>query len=128
MQDFYWFIVFVTVNSTILLAFAVNVSRLRIMHKIAWGDGENKDLMKAIRVHSNGIEQVPIYALLLLSLSLTNTIVIALPALVIISTLSRLIHAYGILFKKPILRQVGAAITYISHGVATIALLSNLNA
>lgn len=128
MQDFYWFILLVAANSSILIALTINVSRLRMKHKVSWGDGGNKDLMKAIRVHSNGTEQVPIYALIILSLSFTTTTGIVLPILVATFTLSRLIHAYGMLCRKPILRRVGAAVTYVSQLAATIALLASLNA
>jgi uncharacterized membrane protein YecN with MAPEG domain len=127
MQSFYWFIIFIAANSAFLLLLTVNVSRLRIKHKVAWGDGSNKYLMKAIRVHANGTEQVPIFALIILSLSFINATSVLLPILVIAFTLSRLIHAYGMLCKKPILRQAGAAITYVSQGAAAIVLLASLN-
>ncbi|NRB41026.1 MAG: MAPEG family protein, partial [Pseudomonadales bacterium] len=58
----------------------------------------------------------------------TNPASVTLPILVVIFTISRLIHAYGMLCKKPVLRQAGAAITYASQGAAFIALLASLNA
>ena len=130
MQDYYWFIIFIAANSTMLLLFSINVSRLRLKQKVAWGDsGDSGDkaLMKAIRVHANGTEQVPIYALIMLSLVFTGASNNILSALVIIFTLSRIIHAYGMLGKKPILRQAGAAVTYASQCAAVIALLLSLN-
>jgi len=126
MQDFHWFIVFIAANSLILLLLTVNVSRLRIKNKISWGDGSNKGLMKAIRVHANGTEQVPIYGLIILSLVFTGVSNTILAFLVIAFTLSRLIHAYGMLYKKPILRQAGAAMTYASQGAAVISLLASI--
>lgn len=126
MQDFYWFILFIAANGTILLLLTVNVSRLRLKHKIAWGDGENTDLMKAIRVHANGTEQVPIYGLIILSLVFTGSSNIVLSSLVVAFTLSRVIHAYGMLCKKPILRQAGAAVTYAAQCAAVLVLLANL--
>ncbi|WP_444915322.1 MAPEG family protein [Microbulbifer sp. TRSA007] len=128
MQDYYWFIIFIISNSAILLAFTINVSRLRIKYKISWGDGGNKGLMKAIRVHANGTEQVPIYALIILSISFANPDNVALPILVIIFTLTRLLHAYGMLLRNPLLRQIGAAITYATQGAAILTLLVSLNA
>ena len=127
MQDYYWFIIFIAANSTMLLLFSINVSRLRLKQKVAWGDSGDKALMKAIRVHANGTEQVPIYALIMLSLVFTGASNNILSALVIIFTLSRIIHAYGMLGKKPILRQAGAAVTYASQCAAVIALLLSLN-
>jgi len=127
MQDFYWFVIFVAANSTILLLLTLNVSRLRIKQKVSWGDGGNKELMKAIRVHANGTEQVPIYSLIILALTFLNASNVLLLSLVVVFTASRIIHAYGMLYKKPLLRQVGAAITYVSQGVSVIALLVSIN-
>lgn len=128
MLDYYWFIYYVAANSTIILLFAINVSRLRIKHRVSWGDGNNKDLMKAIRVHANGIEQVPVYGLLILALIFLGTTNIILAYLVIAFTFSRLVHAYGMLYKNPIARQVGAVITYILQGITVMWLLINFNA
>ena len=129
MHDFYWFVLFIALNGLLLLLLGVNVSRLRIKHKVAWGDGDNKVLMKAIRVHANGTEQVPMYGLLILALSFEKLSSLVLPALVIAFTLSRLVHSYGILFGKPIFRQEGgAAITFALQSIAVIALLVNLAA
>ncbi len=127
MQDFYWFVIFVAANSTILLLLTVNVSRLRIKQKVAWGDGDNKELMKAIRVHSNGTEQVPIYGLIILALTFVNASNVLLSSLVLLFTASRIIHAYGILYKSPLLRQIGAVITYATQGASVIALVVCIN-
>jgi uncharacterized membrane protein YecN with MAPEG domain len=128
MLDYYWFIFLITTNSAIILFLAINVSRLRIKHRISWGDGNNKDLMKAIRVHANGIEQLPIYGLLILALIFSGTSNSVLAYLSIAFTFSRLTHAYGMLYRKPILRQVGAAITYLLQGIAIVWLLTSVNA
>ncbi|MFT5676942.1 MAG: putative membrane protein YecN with MAPEG domain [Paraglaciecola sp.] len=126
MQDFYWFIILVAANSVILLLFTINVSRLRLKYEISWGDGGNKNLMKAIRLHSNGTEQVPIYILIILSLVFIGSSNILLAPLVVVFTLSRLIHAHGLLYNSPISRKVGAAITYASQGAAVISLLVSI--
>lgn len=126
MQNYYWFIIFITANSALLLLFGANVSRLRIKKRIAWGDGADKDLMKAIRVHANGTEQVPIYALIILALSFIDVATMVLSALVIVFTLSRIVQAYGMLFKQPLLRQIGAGLTFASQGFAVLALLLTL--
>ena len=128
MLDYYWFIFLITTNSAIILFLAINVSRLRIKHRISWGDGNNKDLMKAIRVHANGIEQLPIYGLLILALIFSGTSNSVLAYLSIAFTFSRLTHAYGMLYRKPILRQVGVAITYLLQGIAIVWLLMSVNA
>lgn len=123
MHNFHWFIVFVALNSAILWLLTANVSRLRIKHKVTLGDGGNNALMSAIRVHANGVEQVPVYGLIILALTLADAPNILLAILVLLFTGSRVFHAYGMLFKKLLLRQIGAAITY---GVQVFAIVSLL--
>ena len=123
MEKFYWFSLFVAANGFFLLLLAVNISILRVKHKVSYGDGGNKRLMKAIRVHCNGTEQVPIFGLTILALTLTNASDIVLSSLVIVFTLSRFMHAYGMLFRQHILRQIGALVSYLSQVVAVVALL-----
>ena len=126
MQNFYWFAVCVAANGFLLLLLTVNVSRLRIKHRISYGDGGNKQLVTAIRVHGNGTEQVPVFALIILALSFLDASMLLISSLVIGFTLSRLIHAFGMLGRKPVLRQAGAAITYVSQAVAALTLMLSL--
>lgn len=128
MHDFYWFTLFVAANSLLLLLLTINVSRLRIKNKISLGDGGNTDLNKAIRVHANGTEQAPVYGLILLSLVYAGASNTVLMLLVISFTLSRVIHAYGMLCKSPISRRMGAAVTYLAQGAAVVSLLIQLMA
>ncbi len=126
MHDYFWFSLFVAANGLLLLALAANVSLLRMKYKIAHGFGENKHLMKAIRVHSNGIEQVPIYGLEILALTFLGSSNLVLGCLVAAFTVSRFIHAYGMLFRSMTARQIGAGVTYLLQGVAVAVLLINL--
>lgn len=127
MQDVYWFILFTVSNGLMLLILAINVSRLRIKNQIGHGDGGNSDLKRAINAHANGTEQVPIFGLIILSLELTSAISALLAFLVTLFTTSRLLHAYGLVYKKPGLVRVGAGVTYITQAIAIILLLVNLN-
>ena len=74
-----WFSSFVAFNALLLLALAANVSRHRVRSRVSLGDGADQQLMIAIRAHSNGIEQVPIFAcaLLVLSLQASSTVTLA---------------------------------------------------
>lgn len=128
MQGYSWFLIFLVMHGFLLLAFAFNVSWLRIKHKVAYGagDGNSKELMKAIRVHSNGTEQVPMFALLVLGLSIQNVSSTLLATLVIGFTVSRIAHAYGMMFKQFKLRQLGALFTYILQFVAVVLVAVNL--
>lgn len=123
MQTYYWFSILIVTNGLLLFLLMINVSRLRMKHQVAYGDGGNKQLMTSIRVHANGTEQVPIFALATLALTFAGATELILSSLVIIFTLSRFIHAYGMLFRSLTLRQAGAGISYISQGAAILALL-----
>ena len=126
MQDYYWFILFTLANGLLLLILAGNVSRLRIKHQIGRGDGGNIDLIKAIGTHANGTEQVPVFGLLILSLELTEAAGALLAFLVITFTVSRLFHAYGMLYKTPVLVRIGAGVTYAAQAIAVISLFAAL--
>ncbi|MCL6417587.1 MAPEG family protein [Aestuariirhabdus sp. Z084] len=123
MHNFFWFVLFVAVNGGFLILLTANVSRLRIKNRISYGDGDNRDLMRAIRVHANGTEQVPIFALMVLALAMIGTADMLMGALVILFTLSRLVHAFGVLYKNPMARQYGAAVTYLLQIVAVVMLI-----
>lgn len=49
----------------LLIALSINVSRLRLAHKVAFGDGGHKDLTLAMRAHGNTLEQSMVFVPLL---------------------------------------------------------------
>ena len=121
MDNYFWFSALVAVNSLLILALALNVSKLRVKYKISLGDGGNKSLMAAIRTHCNSVEQLPIFALVILALTLLKLSTSTLAILVIGFTLARFFHAYGMLYRIFIARRIGAGFTYIFQIVAAIA-------
>jgi len=123
MYNFLWFSLFIAINALLLAALAINISIIRIKNKISYGDGGNKQLLKAIRVHSNGVEQVPIYALLLLALSLNQTSPLILAGLVISFTLCRFSHAIGMIFRIHRARRLGAGGTYLLQLMTAVLIL-----
>ena len=125
MYHFFWFNLLVATNGLLLLLLAANVSRLRLKHQVSYGDADNKAIMQAIRVHANGTEQVPIFCLITLALVFSGISDNILATLVIIFTSSRILHLYGMLGKKPIARQAGAGMSYLSQGVSLVILLAN---
>lgn len=126
MQNFHWFALFVGLNGALLLVLAFNVSLMRLKNKISLGDGDNPQLMKAIRVHANGTEQVPMFGLIILALTFMLASQTILSILVLTFTFSRLAHAYGMLFKVHILRRAGAGITYLLQAVGVVILLISI--
>ena len=123
MEKFYWFIIFISLNSLILVGLAGYVSKLRLKYKISFGDGGNKHLLKAMRTHSNGTEQVPIFALIILSFTLLDYSQTIIAILVMLFTLARLSHAVGMLLRVHIFRQIGATVTYLLQIIGPVMLL-----
>lgn len=121
MDNYFWFSVLISINSLLVLALAMNVSRLRIKHKISLGDGGNKCLMAAIRTHCNALEQLPIFAIVIIALTFLGISTILLSTLVIGFTLARLFHAYGMLYRVFIARRVGAGFTYVFQLIAAVS-------
>lgn len=58
-----WIVVTLTVLITVL---SLQVSRLRLRHRVTWGDGGQKDLSIAIRTHGNTLEQSLLFLAMLL--------------------------------------------------------------
>jgi len=112
-EKYLWLSLFVASNSLLLLALAMNVSRLRVKADVSLGDGGNKQLMVAIRTHSNGIEQVPIFTFAILILTLQESAFVTLACFSIGFTLTRLLHAFGMLCRVVPARRVAAGLSYL---------------
>lgn len=121
-MSFYWFSLFVAANALLLLALAFNVSLVRRRLKISRGDGDQPALQRAIRAHANGVEYTPLFALLVLALSLQLAADGALAVLVMGFTLGRVMHALGMIGSVKLLRFWGAVITYLWTAAAIILL------
>jgi len=96
-----------------MVMLAMNISRLRIKHKVANGDGNNKVITKAVRAHMNSLEHILPFTFLLYVLqnqAVSETIffVLAFGFLGI-----RLLQSYSMLNSKFKLRQITAASTYV---------------
>jgi len=121
MDNYFWFSLLISINSLLVLALAINVSRLRIKHKVSLGDGGNKCLMAAIRAHCNALEQLPIFAIVMIALTFLGASTILLSTLVIGFSLARTFHAYGMLYRVFIARRIGAGFTYVFQFIATVS-------
>ena len=126
MDKYFWFSLLIAINSLLVLALAINVSRLRIKHKISLGDGGNKCLMAAIRAHCNALEQLPIFAIVMIALTYLGASTILLATIVIGFSLARLFHAYGMLYRVFLARRIGAGFTYIFQFIAAVSVTVHL--
>ena len=98
-------------------------------HKIPIGSGRadgmegERELLKAIRIHGNFIEYVPIILFLILLLELHNSCTYILHGLGIALVIARLLHAWG-LYKKPdaatLPRFIGMILTFLILASAAI--------
>lgn len=96
------------------IGLAINVARLRKTLKIGINDGGNKDLAKAIRVHGNFAEYVPIALILLASYELNGASAMALHVLGAALVVGRVLHVIGLTktIGLSIQRQVGMLSTF----------------
>lgn len=117
------FNIFVGLSVLLIVVLAMNISRLRMKHKVANGDGGNKQIVKAVRAHMNALEHILPFTLLLFVLQ-SQAISETLFGLFAYGFLSiRLLHAYSMLGSKFKLRQVTAASTYFFEVCACILVL-----
>ncbi len=101
-----------------LLPLAVSVIRLRRGKKIGIGDGGNRELAQAIRVHSNYAEYAPFGLALLLALPLVSSPVWAVHVVGLGLVIGRIAHAIGLS------RSTGSSFGRVSGMVLTLSALA----
>ena len=80
----------------IFISLSVETIRLRRRFKISIGDGGNPHLLRAMRVHANFAEYVPLSLILLYFAEVMAAPVVLLHLLGIALLLGRVIHAWGV--------------------------------
>jgi hypothetical protein len=88
--------VYATLLGLLFIALSVRTIRLRRKHQVAVGDGNNSELRRAMRVHANFAEYVPLALLLILFVELDGTPKWWVHALAIALVCGRLAHAWGV--------------------------------
>ncbi len=96
------------------IGLAINIILLRKKFKVGINDGGNKDLAKAIRVHGNFAEYVPITLILLASYELNGASAMMLHVLGAALVVGRVLHVIGLTktIGLSIQRQVGMLSTF----------------
>jgi len=107
---------------------AVRVIRMRRTEHIAIGDGGNARLRRAIRVHSNFAEYVPLALLLFAFLELQRTAPLLVHGLCLALVLGRIAHACGVSREKENYhwREIGMFLTFGPIIVAATRLVGAL--
>ena len=109
----------------LLVLLAARISRLRLRNKVAWGDGGNPELMRAIRLHANTAEHAPIFVLMALAYELTRGSTPLLAATAGAFALARLAFAAALIGRGLHLVRMGAAmLTYLTQTVLAVLLLA----
>ncbi len=107
----------------LLTALSINVSRLRIRHRVSFGSGNHKDLEVAVRAHGNALEQVMLFLLLLLIAELCKIPHALLGSVAVVFVAARLLHAWAIFARKLPVRQVAHIGTVLCQWVLMGAML-----
>ena len=111
----------------IFVGLSIRTLRLRRKLKVALGSGEQPILMRAIRVHSNFAEYVPISLLLLYFLELQIGPTFLVHLLCVALLIGRSVHAYGVsqINENHRFRVIGMALTFVVIISAALRILVN---
>ena len=117
------------VLALVLVALALRIVRLRWKTSVGIGDGGDRAMLRAIRVHGNATEYVPIALLLLLVAELNHGNSMLLHGCGSVLVMARVLHAVGLAHSAGASWQriagtvgtVGAIVTLAAVNIATIA-------
>jgi len=87
---------YIGLNVLLIFALAMYVVVLRYRHKVGIGDGGVPELLRAIRVHGNALEYVPLVLIMMLALELSSVGNIHLHVIGSVLLAGRLLHAWGL--------------------------------
>jgi uncharacterized protein len=111
----------------LFLVLSVRTLRLRRQLKISLGDAGDRRMLRAMRVHSNFAEYVPLALVLMLMLELQGTRAGWLHGLGATLVLARALHAYGVSQGNEQLRfrVAGVVLTLTCIALSALALILN---
>ena len=112
--------VYTAIFGLMFIYLSIRVIKQRRIAKVSIGDGDNPALRKAIAVHNNFSQYVPLALLLITFVELNPASAIITHGLCACLLVGRVAHAYGLAQPVQImkLRQIGVLLTF---GVITIA-------
>ncbi|AIR68083.1 MULTISPECIES: MAPEG family protein [Dickeya] len=105
---------YVVLSALLLVKLSVDVVKLRMQYRVAYGDGGFYELQTAIRVHGNAVEYIPIGGLLLVLMEMNGAMNAMIHLCGIMLLLGRLCHYYGLRHRELNWRRSGMAATYVS--------------
>jgi len=111
------------VLAILLSVLSLHISRLRIRHRVSFGDGGHKDLLIAIRAHGNTLEQSLLFGLLMLLMELMRPSWGALAITGGVFVIARVMHSVAIFSRQLLLRQVAHAASVLCQLALAFGLL-----
>lgn len=117
--------IYAALLALLFLVLSKRVIDTRRKARVPVGDGGNPELTRAIAVHNNFSQYVPLSLLLLAFMELQGAHVVLLHILCIMLLLGRLIHAYVVsqMQEKFRLRTLAMGLTMGTLGIAAVYLL-----
>lgn len=111
----------------LLTGLSIHISRLRLRHRVSFGDGGHKDLQVAVRAHGNALEHTSLFA----ALALAGLVLPAVPGAVLsvgaaVFTAARFVHAAAIFGRRLALRQAAHVASTGVHVVLALTLFGTL--
>ncbi|MBS7806834.1 MAPEG family protein [Variovorax sp. PCZ-1] len=111
------------VLALLLTGLSLHISRLRIRHRVSFGDGGHKDLHVAIRAHGNALEQSLLLLVLMLLMELVRPGWSVVAAIGGVFVAARVLHAVAIFTRQLLLRQVAHVISVLCQLTLALGLL-----
>lgn len=111
--------------AVLIIALSARITRLRWHHQVGIGDGGHRDLARAIRVHANSVEYVPLGLVLMLIAELNGFSAWLLHVAGSALFLGRVLHAAGLgrsVGTTPE-RMIGTTLTWLVIGGLGVTLL-----
>ena len=119
--------VYTAIFGLMFVYLSICVIKQRRSARVSIGDGDNPALRKAIAVHNNFSQYVPLTLLLITFVELNHAPAIITHGLCACLLVARVAHAYGL--AQPVqmmkLRQIGVLLTFAVITIATFYLLGN---
>lgn len=110
--------------SLLLVTLSLNISRLRLAHKVSFGDGGIRELTLAVRAHGNSLEQSVIFIPLLYFMEANGNadarIALALGSVFV---LTRIIYCAALFKRILLIRQMAHAVTVLLQIATAVILL-----
>jgi uncharacterized protein len=113
--------------ATLFIFLSARVIRTRRQEKVAIGDGNSPRLQRAIRVHANFSEYVPLALILVTFAEIQKFPPLIIHALCLMLITGRMSHAYGVSQQKEDFRfrVAGMALTFMTISISVLLLLGS---